>query len=297
MKVIASIRGGLGNQLFRYSCARRLALANNAELVLDGISGFERDSVYKRRYMLGHFMTAGREATPWERMEPLGRYRRWLARRINRSRSLEDKTYIEQEHLGFDRRVLALKLKQTIYIDGDWQGEGYFKDIEQVIRRDLRITPPTDEENGRVAKEICACLSVALHVRWFDTPGTEATHNASHDYYRRAVALLDAKLSGPRYFLFSDNAAAAAACLALPSDRVRFVSNNAGDQYAYADLWLMAQCRHFIIANSTFSWWGAWLADNKEKLVVCPAMKLLEKKGLTTWGFEGLIPDKWLQVK
>ncbi len=76
----------------------------------------------------------------------------------------------------------------------------------------------------------------------------------------------------------------------LPDDQVTCVDHNQGEDQAYADLWLMTQCKHFIIANSTFSWWGAWLANFKSRIVIAPNIKI---SGLSAWGFVGLIPDDW----
>jgi hypothetical protein len=136
---------------------------------------------------------------------------------------------------------------------------------------------------------------VALHVRWFDAPGNTAMHNVSDDYYQRAIALIEKKIKSPRYFLFSDNPEAARAKIVLPEGRLTCVSHNRGDENAYADLWLMTQCQHFITANSTFSWWGAWLGGEKERNVVCPSMKLTCGT-ITLWGFQGQIPDSWQKI-
>lgn len=292
-KVIARIKGGLGNQLFCYAAARRLALANNAELVIDDVTGFARDRLYCRRFMLGRFCIPARKATPPERMEPFGRYRRGLAKWVSHRRTFEKRRYVEQEGLDFDERLLALRVNGTLYLDGYWQSEGYFRDVEQRIREDLQIISPTDAQNQRTAEEIRGSDAVALHVRWFDAPGNMASHNVSANYYQRAVALMEEKIESPRYFVFSDDPEAARSKIELPEGRVVFVTHNREDENAYADLWLMTQCRHFITANSTFSWWGAWLGREKLKIVLTPDLRI---EGKTTWGFKGLIPGEWVRV-
>jgi hypothetical protein len=200
---------------------------------------------------------------------------------------------LEQAGLDFDDRLLTLKVSGTLYLDGYWQSEGYFKDVEQTIRNDLRLIPPTDTMNKRMAEEIRSNAAVALHVRWFDTPGGAQVHNLTADYYQRAITLMEGQIKSPRYYLFSDNPEAVRAKLVLPEDRVTCVFHNQGDEKAYADLWLMTHCRHFITANSTFSWWGAWLSGGAEKIVVTPDVTL---DGKTAWGFSGLIPDEWLKI-
>lgn len=280
MKIIARIKGGLGNQLFCYAAARRLALANNAELVIDDVTGFVRDRQYRRQYALNHFHIPCRKATPEERLEPLERYRRGLMKWRSRRRSFGERLYVEQEGHDFDGRLLTLKVNGLLYLDGLWQSESYFRDVEQTIREDLRIIPPTDALNQRMAEEILNSNAVAVHVRWFDAPGNTAprSRNVSHNYYQRAIAFIESKVESPHYFLFSDALAAARAALILPDQRVTFVSHNRGDENAYADLWLMSQCRHFITANSTFSWWGAWLRGGNEKIVVSPELEISEGK-------------------
>jgi hypothetical protein len=292
-KIITRIKGGLGNQLFCYAAARRLALVNNAELVIDDVTGFARDRLFQQQFALDKFSIPARKATPAERLEPFERWRRGLMKWVSRRRSFTQLTYLEQEGNDFDDRLPALQVKGTLYLDGYWQGEDYFKDVEKTIRKDLRITPPTDVLNQRMADEIRNCLAVALHVRWFEVSGSCVPHNISADYYRRAIALMDKNLSNPCYFVFSDDVEAARDKLALPKDRVTFVSHNRGDENAYADMWLMGQCQHFITANSTFSWWGAWLGGGKNKIVVTPDVKIV---GIGAWGFKGLIPNEWVRV-
>jgi hypothetical protein len=294
-KIITRIQGGLGNQLFCYSAARRLALANNAELVIDDVTGFKRDHQYHRRYMLDCFSIPARKATAAERLEPFERYRRGLMRWSSRGKPFAERRYLKQEGRDFDERLLALQVKGTLYMDGLWQSEGYFKDAEETIRKDLRIIPPTDELNQRMSMEIRSSNAVALHVRFHDAPGTNQIHNVSDDYYKRAIALMERKIESPRYFLFADHLEAACAKFSLSKDRVTIVSHNRRDENAYADLWLMTLCRHFITAISTFSWWGAWLGGGEEKIVVCPG-RIIDKGTITSWNFAGHIPSSWLQI-
>jgi hypothetical protein len=99
---------------------------------------------------------------------------------------------------------------------------------------------------------------------------------------------------GVHYFLFSDRPEAARALIPLSDDRVTAVAHNRGDDNAHADLWLMQQAQHFIIANSTFSWWGAWLGAGPRSVVIAPGFVVRE--GKTWWGFDGLLPARWLRL-
>ena len=294
-KIIARIKGGLGNQLFAYAAARRLAIVNNAELVLDDVTGFSRDFRYKRQYMLDHFCIPISTATPSERLEPFERYRRRLIKWTSSRKTFAQRPYLEQEGIDFDRRLLDLKVSKTLYLDGLWQSEDYFKDVEQIIRKDLEIIPPVDAENLQMADKIASCNAVALHVRWFEDANSVGVHNLSIEYYHKAIALIEQKVDSPHYFLFSDNPAAASKKLNLLGQNVTFVSHNLGDRNAYADLWLMSQCQHFITANSTFSWWAAWLSSNPSKVITTPLC--LANTEITAWNFDGLIPASWYTIE
>jgi len=296
-KVIVRLKGGVGNQLFEYAAARRLALKNEASLVIDSVTGFARDIQYRREYALDRFQIGGRLATPAERLEPFERWRRALVKLRARRRPFVARKYVEQERLDFDPRLLEYRVAGTVYLDGYWQSEGYFKDVSAEIRKDLEIKAPQDATNQELAKRIRGCESVGIHVRWFDKTlpalNIPTANNLTRDYYINAIQNLKDKLTDPHFFLFSDDLAAAREALALPEEQVTSIGHNRGDENAYADLWLMTQCRHFIIANSTFSWWGAWLARFEPKIIIAPNLKLV---GVSNWGFAGLIPEGWVLV-
>jgi hypothetical protein len=297
--VILRSVGGLGNQLFAYAAARRLALASNSELVIDHISGFRYDTQYQRDFQLDHFAIPCRKATAVERLEPFSRIRRNLLRRWNTQHPFEQRGYIQQEGIDFDPRLLTLRPSGTLYLEGYWQSEGYFKDVEPQIREDLRIIPPKNDANQQMAARIQNHVAVALHVRFFDepeqsSPSQSAANNAPGDYYQRAIAEMEQRVPRAHYFLFSDRPDAARARIPMPDERITLVHHNQGDAMAYADLWLMTQCQHFIIANSTFSWWGAWLSMNPNKLVIAPGFE--RRVGASSWGFRGLLPIEWVKV-
>lgn len=297
-KIIPRILGGLGNQIFCYAAARRLAIVNNAELVLDDVSGFAYDATYQRHYQLDQFNIPCRKASASERLEPFSRLRRALKRKWNQRLPFELRCYLMQEGIDFDSHLLHFKPRGTVHLEGYWQSEDYFKDIESQIREDLRIQPPSDVVNQQMAAQIRATNAVAVHVRFFDAPGQEGTNaamnNAPGDYYHRAIQTLEQRLNNAHYYLFSDQPQAARARIPLPDDRITLVAHNQGDENAYADLWLMTQCQHFIIANSTFSWWGAWLAESAAKQIIAPG--IVKYTGASGWGFKGLLPDEWMKL-
>ncbi len=289
--IIPRIFGGIGNQLFIYAAARRLAIVNKAELVLDDVSGFVWDHAYQRNYQLDHFNIPCRKASATERLEPFSRIRRYLKRHINQYRRFEHRHYIQQVGRDFDPRLLLIKPRGKLYIQGYWQSENYFKDVEPIIRLDLKICPPTDEINRCMADQLCKQTAVAVHVRFFDESLAHSMNNVPADYYTRAISKMEAQVPQAHYYIFSDQPELAKKLVSLPNERITLVFHNQGDENAFADLWLMSQCQHFVIANSTFSWWGAWLSDYPEKVIIAPNLRL--ENGYMTWGFKGLIPEDW----
>jgi hypothetical protein len=296
-KIIVRIKGGLGNQLFSYAAARRLAFVNNAELVIDNITGFIRDRQYQRKYALDHFLIPCRKACSWERMEPFERYRRGISKGISKLLPFGKGCYVEQVGVGFDERVLNIKTACSIQFEGHLQSERYFKDIESTIRDDLRIIPPADRINKIVLKNIEMCNAIALHVRWFDNPDVNGSiYNVSEEYYSKAIQLIEERIDNPHYFLFSDDPKNAIKKLSLKAKQFTVIDHNVGDENAYADLWLMSRCKHYITANSTFSWWGAWLCSSGNKIIITPASIDANKDGKTSWGFCGQLPDTWIKI-
>jgi len=293
-KLIPRIFGGIGNQLFCYAAARRLAMVNNAELVLDDVSGFTYDSEYQRHYQLDHFSIRCRKATPAERLEPFSKLRRALKRRFNQYLLFEKRRYLVEDGIDYDPRLLHYQLRGIVYLEGYWQSENYFKDVETTIRQDLHMKPPIDAVNLAIAGQIRTCAAIAVHVRFFEEPESASINNAPSDYYRSAIEMMERLAPTAHYFIFSDRPAAARALIPLPDDRVTLVAHNQGDENAYADLWLMTLCQHFIIANSTFSWWGAWLAKHPDKQVIAPGFE--KRSGTSWWGFDGLLPVDWIKL-
>lgn len=296
-KVIVRIKGGIGNQLFCYAAAKRLALFRKAELIIDNRTGFIRDYEYKREYQLDHFNISDRIATPKECMMPFERYRRYILKRISARKPFDSRKYIEQENYDFDKRLLEIKTNRTIYLDGYWQSELYFTDIEKTIRKELEFIPPTDRINQDFAAQIKTTNAICLHIRWFDPPETKKTtdisNNIDKNYYNKAVELICAQTINPHFFVFSDYPEETKRFLSVDLNKTTFISHNKGDENAYADLWLMSLCKHFVIANSTFSWWGAWLSNNRSKVVIAPACKI---NGISAWGFKGLLPETWIKL-
>ena len=291
--VIVQLVGGLGNQFFQYATGRAVAHRNRTPLKLD-ISAFDQDPL--RSYRLHHFNIVESIATPdevahltkrgsgiWKRISR--RVERYLLPPYRRS-------VFAQRFDHFDPDIL--RLRGNVYLIGYWQSEKYFKDIAHIIRQDFTFRHTPDTENQKLARIIANTNSVSLHIRrgdYVSNPITYQYHGVcSLDYYRAAVARLTQTVKRPHFFVFSDDMEWAQQNL-KPDYPVTYVTHN-GVERDYEDLRLMSQCKHHIIANSAFSWWGAWLCTRPGKLVIAPR-KWFNKADCDT---SDLIPASWSRV-
>lgn len=271
--IVVRLIGGLGNQLFQYAAGRRLALVQRAELKLDVTGLGNPESRAVRHYELAPFNKLQTFASPQEiskYTQPSSGMLTRLIRRITRKSPQFPMSYIKEKHFQFDPYILDLP--DEVYLDGYWQSERYFSDIAEIIRKELTVKVPLSGRNSELASQIQGCQAVSLHVRRGDYV-TEPVTNQVHgicglDYYSQAVAHISSKVNEPVFFVFSDDPAWAREHLAL-SYPVHIVDHNDVDQ-GYEDLRLMSLCRHHITANSSFSWWGAWLNPLPDKIVVAP---------------------------
>lgn len=300
-KLIVVLKGGLGNQLFCYAAARRLAWVNQAELVIDHITGFRQDHQYQRKYALDVFNITARFATPEERMEPFGRIRRYFARKIANQLPLNKQRYIHQVGVKFDPDILSLNLQEGMtYFDAFGQSEMYFSDIFEIINQDLTMAEPNDQNNSDILKKIDKNESVAIHIRWFNLDDISHFTNISLSYYAKAISFVRNLISNPHFIIISDYPDLAEIKLSplLKEQSYSVVKHNMSAKNSLVDFYLMRQCHHFIISNSTFAWWAAWLGEksNTRSLIIAPNQTLEPSSNVTAWGFPKLIPERWIKL-
>jgi hypothetical protein len=167
-----------------------------------------------------------------------------------------------------------------LYIDGYWQSELYFRDIEGIIRKQFTFKK-ISQENKDIAEEMRGIESVAIHIRRGDYVGTKYEHACPKEYYSKAVDYIMNKSKIDKIYVFSDDVQSAATIINDGLEvKFQFIDINNGNT-SYQDMYLMTQCKHNIIANSSFSWWGAWLNANPNKIVVAP--KWLTDFNCRTW--------------
>jgi hypothetical protein len=272
--IVVRLMGGLGNQLFQYAAGRRLATRHGVDLVLD-LGWFVHEAhlvAAPRTYELGFLELPHRQVeldpsliARWEQ-----RRRRFPRRSLNVIRQRDG-------DMSVDPRVLSAPDESLLI--GYWQSERYFAEIEGTIRAEIGLA---DGDDGDL---------VAVHIRrgdYVSHPETNAFHGVlGREYYDRAFAAVASRIPSPRYLAFSDEPAWVEAEFVDVGSLEVVAGGAAGD-----DLRRMASCRHHVIANSSFSWWGAWLGELPGSVVVAPA-RWFEAPCLDS---ADIVPDRWLRV-
>ena len=264
--IIARIKGGLGNQLFQYAAGRSLALKTGLPLALD-LRHYHRTR--EHGYALAGFDLANVSLGAAD-LPPLLRKRPFaycLSKLANRHPPL-----VRETGHGFDPAIAAVI--GPVWLEGYFQSERYFRDTAATIRTELTPTSPLDPENARWHAEISSDpRAVSLHIRRGDYVRNQkfaAAHGTcTPDYYTRALAHVMQNMNGdPVIYAFSDDPDWVRENLKLPAE-MKVVGHNDASRNVQ-DMRLMAACRHHIIANSSFSWWGAWLNPRADKIVAAP---------------------------
>lgn len=291
--VVVKLIGGLGNQLFQYALAKNLAKKLKTNVVLDVIP-FNEYKLHK--YSLEHFNFEKQFLTQNEQhffgIECKKNFSYLYYRLL--SLILKPKKIIEKD-FSFDKSILE-NTNKHIYLDGFWQSEKYFSEIKDELLKDLFIVKPLAGKNLEIANQIKKVNAISLHIRRADYVSNSKTLSVHGvcglDYYENALKLITNKIENPILFIFSDDINWVKENLVTNIDKVYVDHNNADTNYE--DLRLMSLCKHNIIANSSFSWWGAWLNTNQSKIVIAPKRWYsdVEKNNQTV----DLIPDSWIRI-
>jgi hypothetical protein len=286
-RVISRLHGGLGNQLFQYAAGRAVALRTGAELLLD-TRQFTQTNPFQ--YDLEHFAIEARVATEAElppAKDRLIAYTWW--RKFGRS-----PRFVREQQLGYNKQIATIG--PDCYLHGYFQSQRYFADIAPTLWNDLSFKKPISGDNARMAERIQSGPSVAMHIRRGDyvtNTKAQATHGAPEPgYYERALQEVRSR-SGqdPVVYLFSNDPDWVRANIKLDAELVPVTINDG--KTAHEDLRLMSLCDHNIIANSTFSWWGAWLNPSHDKIVAAPAQWFASPK----LSNPDITPPGWLRLE
>lgn len=291
--IITRLIGGLGNQLFQYALGRHLADIHRTELKLD-ISGFQTYTLHK--YSLGVFNIAENFATD-EDVERLTARKAGALEKLHTGlfgrKPKRASTHIrEKKVFRFDKRIL--KSPDNVLLEGYWQSEKYFKAVSDILRKEFTVRSPQAGKDKEVADVMASKEAVCVHIRRGDYVTNEKTREVhgvcSLNYYSRCMDRMSETIKEPHFFVFSDDPRWARENVkhACP---VTIVDHNNADRN-YEDLRLMSQCKHYIIANSSFSWWGAWLNASEEDVVFAPRVWYAKIKD----DLPDVTPARWLRV-
>ena len=283
-QIVVALEGGLGNQMFQYAAGRALALRTGASLALD-VRPLLRHG--QRSYGLGDFqLSPGLELLAVGSPLRVGRLRRLFRRLTGGEQTFREAGF------AYDERIRSAAA--PIRLEGYFQSERYFADAAEALRTDLtprlELLSAIDILGERL---LPPGPTLSLHVRRGDyaNPATMAVHGLmAPEYYERALRAVTERVGQVTVCVFTDEPAWVRANLRLPGE-TRYVSEHT--QTALQDLVLMSRCTHHVTANSSFSWWGAWLNPRPDKVVVTPQHWFQPAAGLDT---RDLRPAGWVKA-
>lgn len=296
-KKIVKLNGGLGNQMFQYAFALALSKSHNIGVTLD-LSWFEdvktHKNVTQRVFELDVFDINYDIASKDDLKLIIQSVRRskpkrllWKTFKLQRYKP-NGNTFVNYEPYKFDQKLL--KSENYYYYDGYFQNEKYFLPIRDELLQQFHSNIQLNERNQQVLDKILETNSVSIHVRRGDYVTLECANcfhgTCSIEYYKKAVENIAKKVKNPHFFLFSDDIDWVIKNLKVDYP-FTIVDFNQGK--GWLDLNLMKNCKHNILANSSFSWWGAWLNQNPDKIVIAPKQWTQKKlKGSIT-------PREWIK--
>jgi len=280
--IIIKLQGGIGNQLFQYSFGKFLMLKKGKNIKFDF---FIEGKDTQREYKLGNFNTKVEFSTDKEIKDT--KYRYGFFSKL--SRIIKRKIF-KNYNIGYSKKSLKI---ENGYFEGFWQSYRYLEPIQDILLKEITTKENIDEKYADLFSQINSSNSVSLHIRrgdYISNPKTKKMHNVfGMEYYVMSIDMIREKILNPTFFVFSDDIEWAKNNLKINSPVVFVSSPEIKD---YEELIIMSKCKNNIIANSSFSWWSAWLNQNKDKLVIAP------KKWFNNLSIniDDLIPENWLKI-
>jgi hypothetical protein len=290
--IIVKIIGGLGNQMFQYAFYRFLK-EKYGNVKVD-ITDFFSYNLHNGYVLEDFFNLKVEKANFYEILQLREENRKGVVCKIKRKLFGKKSSHINEE--GFEFSLLSKK--RDLYLDGYWGSEKYFKDIKNIIHKEFTVRVDPDEQNQLMINKIAECESVSIHFRRGDyindKNASKLFNNLTMDYYNSAVIKISKSIKNPFLFIFSDDPEWTQKNIKFSYPTIHVNIN--GTDRGYEDLRLMSLCKHNIIANSTFSWWGAWLNNNPDKIVI--ASKIWFKDPVKNAGinFDELYPKGWIMI-
>ncbi|MEI8390338.1 MAG: alpha-1,2-fucosyltransferase [bacterium] len=303
--IIIEIYGGLGNQFFQYSFAKNFAIKNNLELKIDCLTNYNNETSILE-FGLKYFNIDDKLAT----IDDIRKVKYNNPNIFNkikyklRNKELPGKAYKISPHCFHedpDNNNLIeyfdnLKIKKQAYISGFFQSQKYFIEIADIIKQNLILKDSAAGANLEMLNRIKSSNSISLHIRRTDYLNKETLYLwgniCTDEYYKNAIKYISQKVDNPTFFVFSDDIEYCKNNI-NPGFETVFVDIN-NDITAHEDMRLMSNCKHNIIANSTFSWWGTWLNSNPNKIVVSPPIWFND--GQEYHKKIGILCDDWIKI-
>lgn len=294
--IIVNLIGGLGNQMFQYACARALSIELGMPLKVT-IDMFGSYTIHNGPELEHVFFLKLDVAQPAELRRMIGELRvSPMVRRILAIKlfaPLRGNHFIVEPRFGYLEDLLDRTCAGG-YLQGYWQSERYFLKHFAAIRRDFIFRQPLSRKNAELADAILNNIAVSIHVRrgdYVNNAKTFAVHGVCKpEYYFNAIEVLRHHVPHVRLFAFSDDPQWVADMLKPRYPNLVIVDHNRAKD-SYNDMRLMSLCRHHIIANSAFSWWGAWLNPNPARIVIAPRNWFANGEDSAS-----LVPNTWIRL-
>ena len=285
-----SLHGGLGNQLFQYAFGRAISEKFKSSIEFD-IYGFNFDLFYKRKLELDYFQIKNYKYVHKSFLFKSARLIAFLHNKIPITSFLLKSIIITDKNVDTYLDSYKPNISGDRYFYGYWQDEKYFYSLRNDLRKEILIKDELSTKNKILAKEIASKNSIALHCRRLHGVGatsniienSDKSQTLNLDYYLQAISYIQERVEDPYFFVFSDSPDWAREHLSFIQN-VSFLELNRG--FDYEDIVLMSLCNHNIIANSSFSWWGAWLGESKDKVIIAPSMIRYMPN----------VPDRWVKI-
>jgi hypothetical protein len=284
--IVVKLIGGLGNQLFQYAIGRQISLYHEVKLKVDIgdlLDRTPRKNFTFRDFELEHFNCKIETITRTERL--FFKWIHWLLSKMGLTNF-----YWKETNFNFDDRFLSSSHK-SMYLEGFWQSERYFSSIRPILLNDLKIIKGLSEFTQLWELRIKKSTSISVHIRrgdyLYNISANEFHGICSLEYYYNCIKIMKAKFTNCSFFFFSDDIEWVKIKFSN-LENAHFITSNNNKE----DLYLMSLCKHNIIANSSFSWWGAWLNTNENKLVFAPK-KWFNDDSIDT---SDLIPNSWERI-
>jgi hypothetical protein len=290
--IVCNLYGGLGNQMFQYAFGKSHAERTGEDIYFSTDFSTDKSNFFKAAFNLENNFLNSRDLNQLFGPIYANKYLRKSLGKFN-NLPFSPKNFFFEKNYAFDPNFFNLEATDIKYFQGYWQSFKYFKGMEDLIRRDFKFF--NTFSCIPISEKIEKVKSVAIHIRrgdYLSVQKNKSIYNVcSKDYYYQAIDILSERFENLQFFVFSDDKKWAFDNICSLYKNSHLVDLNNYSDSSYLDMFLISKCENQIIANSTFSWWGAWLNSNENKIVISPEAWYLN--GNTT---NDLLPYDWIRL-